>query len=638
MTGPRARRAAARAFALALASAAALSGGELDEIRGQAHRQAAQRVAGAVVRIETTGGLERVEGVFTGSGPTTGLVVRSDGWIVSSAFALAKRPTGILVHAEGRPPLPARVVGTDYSRMISLLKVEADGLPTPEAVPKGAIRPGQTAIALGRTFRQGPPSMSVGIVSAVGRVWGKAVQTDAKTSPHNYGGPLVDLDGRVFGVIVPLDPEEESPVAGARWYDSGVGFAIPLEDVLASLERLQQGDRRPGLLGAQFRSADPFVRPTVERAWWRSPAALAGLERGDRIAAVDGRSVDRLNDLRQVLGNKYAGDRVRLEWDRGGARAGAEVELVAELPKYRWPMLGVLAEESDGGLRVTRVVAGSRAADAGLVPGCVLVRIDEAAAHSLEAARGAIDRRAPKEGVRIAWMDGEQKREAALAVVAFPDPPDPPADAPGEAEVAGDAAIEELRLGSTVVRGRFPKDAARPGLVVYLAGAKSPSAEEVAADWKRPCDEHHLALLVLSPKSGGVWRTRDLSAAGETLKRAVEEWGVDPRRIVVHGVGETSSVAAAIARSNRGLVRGALLVGAANAAGFGPTDPNEKLAFAWYFDARDLRRPRIEAVQGALRDLGYPVFAREAQLTARSYLPAPQIRQAAAWIDLLAAL
>jgi serine protease Do len=328
---------------------------------------------------------------------------------------------------------------------------------------------------------------------------------------------------------------------------------------------LQQGDLHPGLLGAQFRPADPFVRPTVERTGWRSPAALAGVERGDRIAAVNDRPVDRLNDVRQVLGNKYAGDRVRLQFDRGGRRVDAEVQLVAALPKYQWPMLGVIAEAADGGLRATRVVAGSPAAEAGLAPGHILLRIDDAAAASLEAARGALDRRALKESMRIAWREGEQTREATLPLGAFPDPPDPPASPSGEAEAAEDAGREEVRFGSTVVRGRLPKNGGRPGLVVYFAGARSPAAEGVASDWKRLCDERDLALLVLSPKSGGVWRAGDVAAAGETLKQAVKEWRVDARRVVLHGAGETASVAVAAARANRDLARGVLLVGAAGA-------------------------------------------------------------------------
>ena len=88
--------------------------------------------------------------------------------------------------------------------MLTLLKIEASNLPVPAATPKKDIKVGQWAVAVGRTWGsvETPPSMSIGIISAIDRIWGKAVQTDAKVSPVNYGGPLVDVSGRVQGVLV----------------------------------------------------------------------------------------------------------------------------------------------------------------------------------------------------------------------------------------------------------------------------------------------------------------------------------------------------------------------------------------------------------------------------------------------------
>ena len=123
-----------------------------------------------------------------------------------------------------------------------LLKVDVEEkLPVPEAVPESEIHVGQWAIALGRTFDTAQPNMSVGIVSGLNRIWGKAMQTDAKISPSNYGGPLVDIRGRVLGVLVPLSPDKHEDVAGVEWYDSGIGFAVPLAHVNTVLPRLSEG-------------------------------------------------------------------------------------------------------------------------------------------------------------------------------------------------------------------------------------------------------------------------------------------------------------------------------------------------------------------------------------------------------------
>nr|NDG08807.1 serine protease [Oxalobacteraceae bacterium] len=138
----------------------------------------------------------------------------------------------------------AKIIATDQSRMVTLLKIDTTGLPMPEVLPVSSIQVGQTAIAMGKTLSltpDAPPSISVGIISAVGRIWGRAIQTDAKVSPVNYGGPLVDLSGKVMGILVPASPQAEGETAGFEWYDSGIGFAMPMEQILGNLERLKQG-------------------------------------------------------------------------------------------------------------------------------------------------------------------------------------------------------------------------------------------------------------------------------------------------------------------------------------------------------------------------------------------------------------
>src|SRR5205823_5416379 len=169
------------------------------------------------------------------------------------------KPTAIFVLVPGhKDHYVAEVAATDQTRMLTLLKIKATGLPVPAAAPKKEIKVGQSALALGRTWAtpDSPPSVSVGIVSALNRIWGKAIQTDAKVSPVNYGGPLIDIKGRVLGVLVPASPRGEGDTAGVEWYDSGIGFAVPLDDVLAALPRLRQGkDLRRGKLGITPKTA-----------------------------------------------------------------------------------------------------------------------------------------------------------------------------------------------------------------------------------------------------------------------------------------------------------------------------------------------------------------------------------------------
>ena len=306
-----------------------------------AFQAAVDRVAPSVVRLETVGGLVRAEGVVFGNGPSTGLVVDSEGHIVSSAFNFLRRPDSILVQLADGSRKAARLLATDHSRKLVLLKIELDdkaALRVPAITNKENIRTGQWAIAVGRTFPGNRPNISVGIISAVNRIWGKAIQTDAATSPNNYGGPLIDIHGRVMGVLVPLAPDGDSQTAGFEWYDSGIGFAIPVADVLRSVERLKKGqDLYGGFLGVSFKQANlSMAEPVVAACALGSPAQKAGLRAGDRIVAADGQKVSRAADLREAVGRRYAGEKITIAVLRNGREFRVEIELAAQpKPKKR---------------------------------------------------------------------------------------------------------------------------------------------------------------------------------------------------------------------------------------------------------------------------------------------------------------
>src|SRR5207253_1130883 len=139
----------------------------------------------------------------------------------------------------------------------------------------------------------------VGYISATGRIWGKALQTDAKISPINYGGPMVDIEGRVQGILVPASPQGEDVTAGFEWYDSGIGFAIPMEDIMGILPRLKKGkDLKKGLLGFRMKSQDIYSsEPEIGEVMGDSSAAKAGLKPGDVIIEIEGKSVERMAQI-----------------------------------------------------------------------------------------------------------------------------------------------------------------------------------------------------------------------------------------------------------------------------------------------------------------------------------------------------
>ncbi|HEX2475766.1 MAG TPA: PDZ domain-containing protein, partial [Lacipirellulaceae bacterium] len=333
-------------FALvACAQAQASDGSPLIVREEAALRAAAERVAESVVQIRTIGGLDTVGRTLLADGPTTGLIISADGYIVSSAFNFVQQPASILVTFANGKQSPAELVATDHSRMLVLLKATgASDLSVPELVPAVDIRAGQWAVAVGRTFRSDRTNVSVGIVSATDRMFGKVLQTDADVSMANYGGPLVDIRGRVLGVIVPMAPQATSEVAGVEWYDSGIGFAVPIASISERLEKMKRGeDQHAGMLGIGLIPGNPHVK-AAELAAVRpdAPAAKAGLKKGDRIVEIDGKPIRTQADLRFALGPRYGSDRVKLKVERGSERLSREIELIGELPEFRHAFLGIL--------------------------------------------------------------------------------------------------------------------------------------------------------------------------------------------------------------------------------------------------------------------------------------------------------
>lgn len=395
-----------RFSALALLAAALPAAAQTDADEAVL-RAAVARVAPAVVTIETSGGTEMIaagaRGFRKGTGPTTGVVVGADGYILSSAFNFANKPSSIVVAVPGRRErLVAKAVATDQTRMLTLLKVDATDLALPEATPKAETRIGQWAVAVGRTLDPNPdhlPSMSVGVVSALGRVWGKAIQTDAKVSPANYGGPLVDVDGRVLGILVPASPNGEGEAAGVEWYDSGIGFAIPFADALASAEKLKAGkDLRRGMLGVTPKTPDRFsVPPTVGNVAPESAAAKIGLKSGDVILEIDGKPVANQTQLLTALGPKYEGDVVSLKIKRDKeVKTFEKVELRAAVTSFQAGQLGIVPVRDDPELGVEiRFVEPNGAADkAGLKVGDRLMKVGKPDDKQLEPFSGRDELRA----------------------------------------------------------------------------------------------------------------------------------------------------------------------------------------------------------------------------------------------------
>jgi S1-C subfamily serine protease len=315
-----------------------------DEL-GAAVQAAIQKVEPSIVRLRVIGGEQSIDGDSVKSLVTTGVVISEDGEILTSQFALEGNPEAILIEDQSGKRTNATIVATDSVRRIVLLKAkEGRWIPavTEEDPP---VEIGQWAIALGRFYSAESSSVAVGIISALNRIHGMAIQTDAKISPVNYGGPLVTLNGRIAGILVPLSPQGGgSPNSGVEWYDSGIGFAIPLKDALQAAEKLRAGKNlKPGRLGLRLKPAGAFDSDIViDRVLPGSPSATAELLKGDRILAVDEQIVDRSSVLMEIVARHYAGDNVTFRIRRGEQEISTSLVLAETLTPVPHGYLGLL--------------------------------------------------------------------------------------------------------------------------------------------------------------------------------------------------------------------------------------------------------------------------------------------------------
>lgn len=625
----------------------------LFEQEEQAMQAAVERVAPSVVRIETIGGMERVGDVLLGTGPTTGLIVAPDGYIISSSFNFVQRPASILVTLPDGTRHPARVVANDRSRMLTLLKIDVDqSLPVPEAVSAEEMRVGQWSIAVGRAFDSPAPNRSVGIVSALERIWGKAIQTDAKVSPTNYGGPLVDIRGRVLGVLVPLSPTASGEVAGVEWYDSGIGFAIPLEHVERMLPRLREGeDLLPGLLGVSLRD-DESEQAVIVACRVNSPAYKAGLEAGDVIVEIDGDPIARPVHLRSQLNRRYAGDEVHLVVLRGDERLQRQVQLVAELEPYQRPFLGVLPArehgDADAGLRLRHVFSGSPADEANLLTDDLLIGLDGQDVADADAWRQRIASHEVGTTVRVTLKRGGERLETDVTLGTLPEtlpaevlsrPARPNAEQPaGERTRVGSFQLKVGELTNEclvyVPEGYDPQ--IPHGVVTWLHNAGGYDEAELLARWKPLCDQYDLILAAPRAKEGGRWTPDELEFIGKAIDELQTRYTVDPQRIVAYGTRIGGTLGLLLAFERRDLVRAVVAVEPESVAAVRPGENDPLYPLALYFAGHE-DSPQSSSLAAAvtrLRAMKYPII-EQSLFEPRGDLDDEQLLEVVRWIDTL---
>lgn len=626
--------------------------GNLEMAEEQAVKQAAALVSPSIVQIQTAGGRDIVGRVLTGTGPTTGVVVGSDGYIISSSFNFISKPATILVNLpDGRKNLLAKVIATDHSKMLTLLKINAKDLPVAPAAPKKSIKVGQWAIALGRTFSADVPNVSLGIISALDRVYGRALQTDAKISPVNYGGPLVSIEGKVQGILVPLSTRGKGETAGVEWYDSGIGFAIPMQDVLTAVKTLKTGkDLHPGLIGASFSESGLLGgEPVIKQVRTGSPAAKAGFKPGDRITEIDGRKIVRTNGIRHALGNKYAGDKVTVAAVRDGKTIKKEVTLVEKLEPYEQPYLGVLPQRPFGdeakkpGVGVRFVFAGGPAEKAGLKRGDRIVKFNGDDVTTVARLTALAAHLKPKTKVAVEFLHGKDRKTVTVELATVPNEVvkelTPSAILPGKDVTAKTGRItvqmpkHERSYWAFIPKSYNP--AHKYGVMVWLHPPNDTMEAAIFKNWQRIAERR--GLLILAPKAGKLegWTPNEATFVKDALDDFADKYSIDRRRAFLHTFGEGAKFAFQVAFKYPEDFRGVAAAGAGLQGTPPGNGPDSLQQFHFVCGDQDPALRFVTISVASLRRMKYPATSTTVKDLGAEYPKGKPLEEIARWADSL---
>jgi S1-C subfamily serine protease len=246
----------------------------------------------------------------------SGTIIDADGLVATTAFNVSGKVKTITVRLPDGRELEGKVLGLNATDDLALLKIDAKELPVLVPARVEDLHAGNPVIAVGRAPDGKGLTLNPGIVSAVSRLGGRGVQTDAKLNFGNVGGPLVDGEGRLIAITCKVDTKPG--ISSTRGQNSGVGYAVTHEELKKILPDLKSGkvvleSRRPFLgIEADQKSA---LASGVALAAVRpgGSAERAGIKGGDIIIEMDGMKITYFDELRAAILRKAPGDRIKVK-------------------------------------------------------------------------------------------------------------------------------------------------------------------------------------------------------------------------------------------------------------------------------------------------------------------------------------
>jgi Do/DeqQ family serine protease len=273
-------------------------------------------------------------------GTGSGFIISADGLVLTNAHVIDQADTVTVALRDGRE-FSGKVLGTDALTDLAVIRIDAKNLPMAPLGNSDQLRPGEWAIAIGNPFGL-DNTVTAGIISATGRSSADVgipdkrvgfIQTDAAINPGNSGGPLLNQRGEVIGVNTAIRAQAQ-----------GLGFSIPINTAQRIAQELvAKGKVSHPFLGIQMRTLtdnlkqqlneDPKRPVTISLSQGvvvfgiarNSPAAAAGMQRGDVIVKMNGQAVKTAEAVQTIVDQTTVGQPVPVEVDRSGKTVSLSV-------------------------------------------------------------------------------------------------------------------------------------------------------------------------------------------------------------------------------------------------------------------------------------------------------------------------
>lgn len=344
-------------------------------------------------------------------GSGSGVIISNDGYIVTNNHVVADADE-LTVTLNDNKEYSARIIGTDKTTDLALIKIDGKNLPAITIANSENIKVGEWVLAVGNPFNL-TNTVTAGIVSAKGRSLYQNgvesfIQTDAAINPGNSGGALVNTRGELIGINAMLYSQTGS--------FSGYGFAIPTSIMNKVVDDLKKyGTVQRAVIGIQGSDVKNYVDAQkdqgkdidlgtmegiyVAKVTEESAAEEAGLKEGDVITAIDGKEVNKKADLQEYLAKKRPGDKVSISYLRDKKKSTKTVTLKNEqgntqvVKKADLDVLGgnfrAITDNQKQqfnigyGLEVLKVNAG-KLKNAGITKGFIIQRVNDSAIKTID--------------------------------------------------------------------------------------------------------------------------------------------------------------------------------------------------------------------------------------------------------------